>query len=390
MTRARRARAVATVAVLAAVVGALAWLVAGPGPATQTIQADFASAAGLYVGNQVRVLGLPVGRVTAIHPEPTKVVVTMQLPASRHVPAGAKALIVAPNVVNDRYVQLDPAYTSGPVLADHATIPMSRTASPLSVDDIIASFDSLSKALGPNGANADGSLAYLVAQAARALGTNGPALHQSITDLGGAFGALSSDGPDLTRLIDNLGSLTAAASTYTTQYQQFASELADVSSSLAGDDQDLGAALANLQQALGALATFIHENSATLGQSITNLQGFTATVAADQQAVASTFGLLPTALQNLSAAINPTATGATALTARLDPLTGSSSFASSVCGSPLLRLLLLVPAVAPVADRGASTDLGCGVNGVLAGLPTPPGAGSGPNLSLGAFVGAGR
>lgn len=390
MSRLRRARATAAVVAAVAVVAALVWAVAGPGPTTRTFQADFASAPGLYVGNQVRVLGLPVGKVTSIRPGPTQVVVTMVVPASRPIPAGAKALIVAPNVVNDRYVELTPAYTTGPVLADHATIPLGRTAAPLSVDDIIASFDSLAKALGPQGANANGSLSYLVSEAARALGTNGPALHQSITDLGGAFGALSSDGPDLTRFIDNLGSITAAASTYTTKYQQFASELADVSSSLAGDDQDLGAALANLQQALGALATFIQANSTTLGRSVTNLQTFTSTVASEQQAVAATFGLLPRALSNLGAAITTTATGATGLTARLDPMTGSAAFAQSVCGSPLLRLLLLVPAVAPTADRGASTDLGCGVDGVLAGLPTPPGAGHGPDLSVAALVGAGR
>ncbi len=54
--------------------------------------------------------------------------------------------MVAASVVSDRYVQLTPAYTSGPQLADDAVIPVSRTAVPVEVDQIYASLDQLSPA----------------------------------------------------------------------------------------------------------------------------------------------------------------------------------------------------------------------------------------------------
>jgi hypothetical protein len=63
----------------------------------------------------------------------------------------------------------------------------------------------------------------------------------------------------------------------------------------------------------------------------------------------------------------------------------SAGFSKAVCGSALLRLLLL--SVDQPHDKIPTVDLGCGVNGALAALPVPPGASSGPDLSLSALIG---
>ena len=58
----------------------------------------------------------------------------------------------------------------------------------------------------------------------------------------------------------------------------------------------------------------------------------------------------------------------------------------SVCGDPFLHLLPLV--FAPQQDKkDATLDLGCGLQGLLTALPTPPGASTGPNMSLSAIIG---
>jgi phospholipid/cholesterol/gamma-HCH transport system substrate-binding protein len=355
------------------------------GPAQITVTARFATAPGLYPGNFVDVLGMPVGSVTSIKSGPTYVSVTMRLPASVPVPAGVQALIMAPQVVNDRYVQLNPAYTGGPRLQDHAVIPLTRTATPISVDGIVDSLDQLARALGPNGANAHGALSAFVASSARAFGGDGAALHSTLTSLGRALGALSSRSPQLTQLFDNLGNLSHVASQYTATYQAFANDLAVVSTELSSDDGDIGAALTNLQQALGALAQFATTNAAALGTSVTNLDAFAGAVAAKQNQLAEVYADLPKALGNLTQALDTGASGGPALRARLDPVGDSAGFSQAVCGSSLYRLLLL--SIDRSQDKDPTVDLGCGVNGVLAGLPVPPGGTSGPNLSLGALLG---
>lgn len=381
----RRTQLAVTVAAALVVGGGIAAAVVLSGPDDITVTAHFATAPGLYPGNYVDVLGMPVGTVTRVTPGPTFVTVVMQVPASTPVPARAQALIMAPEVVNDRYVQLQPAYTGGPRLADHAVIPESRTAAPISVDAIIDSLDQLARALGPNGVNAHGALSAFVASSARAFGGNGAALHSTLTSLGEALGALSSRSPQLTALFDNLGNLSQVASNYTGTYQAFANDLAAVSTDLSSDDADVGAALANLQQALGTLASFTRTNAGNLGASVANLDTFASAVAADQQQLAELYRTLPIALQNLSQAVDPGAPGGPALRARLDPTTDSAGFSQQVCGNALLRLLLL--SIDRSQDRDPVLDTACGVNGLLAGLPTPPGASSGPDLSIAALIG---
>ena len=252
---------------------------------------------------------------------------------------------------------------------------------------IIDSLDQLSKALGPNGANAHGALSDFVDSSAHAFGGNGAALHSTLTSLGTALSALSSKSPQLTALFDNLGNLSQVASRYTGTYQAFANNLAAVSTDLAGDNGQIGTALANLQKALQALAQFTAANASALGGSITNLDAFAGAVAVKQQDLAQAIGALPTALDNISHAIDPSAAGGPALRARFDPTGDSAGYSQSVCGNPLLRLLLL--SIDRSQDTDPIVDLDCGVNGLLAGLPTPPDASSGPNLSLGALVGGG-
>jgi phospholipid/cholesterol/gamma-HCH transport system substrate-binding protein len=374
--------AVATLVAAIVIAGIVA--IATTGPTETTITALFSTAPGLYPGNQVKILGMPVGEVTKITPGPTYVTVQMQVPASTPVPANAQALIMAPQVVNDRYVQLNPGYSGGPKMKSGTVIPVSRTAVPISVDGIIDSLDALAKALGPNGANAHGALSDLIASSAHAFGPNGAALHSTLTSLGNALEALSSKSPQLTALFDNLGNLSKVASQFTGTYQAFANDLASVSTELASDNGDIASALSNLQQVLGSLAEFIRTNGSALGSSVKNLEAFAGAVAAKQKDLAEVFTGLPIALDNITQAVDPNAPGGTALRARLDPMSGSASFAKSVCGSALLRLLLL--SVDRVQDKDSTVDLGCGVNGLLAALPIPPGASTGPNLSLSALL----
>lgn len=119
------------IAVVLVLVGAVVAFVAAQRSNQLTIQADFERSTGLYVGSDVRIMGVKVGKVTEVTPSGDHVRVTMVLTEHTDVPADAKAALVAPSLVSGRYVQLAPAYTGGPKLADDATIPRERTAVPV-------------------------------------------------------------------------------------------------------------------------------------------------------------------------------------------------------------------------------------------------------------------
>ena len=68
---------------------------------------------------------MKVGKIDSIKPEGTQTKMTLKVDRDVPIPADAKAVIVAQNLVAARYVQLTPAYRNGngPTMDDGAVIP---------------------------------------------------------------------------------------------------------------------------------------------------------------------------------------------------------------------------------------------------------------------------
>jgi len=159
-------RVVASAVVVALVAAAFAvW----PRNQTMHVTGMFSRAVGLYPGSDVRVLGVPIGTVISVTPEGDQVAVEFEYDAAVKIPANAMAAVVSPSLVSDRYVQLLPAYTSGPVMTSGSTIARDHTAVPVELDRISQSLDDLMVALGPDGANKNGALSRLLDTGAKNL-----------------------------------------------------------------------------------------------------------------------------------------------------------------------------------------------------------------------------
>jgi phospholipid/cholesterol/gamma-HCH transport system substrate-binding protein len=222
------------------------------------------------------------------------------------VPAEAKAAVVAPSLVSDRYVQLLPAYTGGPALRDGADIPLARTAVPVELDQITGNLDRLSTALGPNGANKNGALSDLLDTASKNLDGNGQRIHETVGDLSQATATLAGGRDDLFATVKNLQAFTSTLAANDPQVRRLNTDLAGVSDQLAGERDDLGAALQNLAVALGAVSGFVHDNRSALTTDVGQLADVTTAVAKQKDAIAETLRNAPVALSNLGHAYNPT------------------------------------------------------------------------------------
>ena len=124
------------VALAAALVllAALGWTILRPA-GQYRVTAFFTGTVGLYPGSDVRMLGIPVGddRPTS-SPLGDKVRVEMIIDDDYDVPADADAVVLAPSLVSDRYVQFSPVYDGGPTMEDGAEVPLDRTAIPVELD----------------------------------------------------------------------------------------------------------------------------------------------------------------------------------------------------------------------------------------------------------------
>ncbi|MEU7479281.1 MCE family protein [Lentzea sp. NPDC042327] len=299
----RAGRFIAIACVLALVLTAALWWVFN-GMNGRKVTAHFAAAVGVYPGGDVRVLGVKVGTIDEVTPEGKTVKVVFTVDRDVRVPANAQAVVVSPSVVSDRYVQLSPAYTGGPAMADDAVIPRERTATPVELDELYSSLDKLTTALGPNGANADGALADLLNSAAKNLEGNGQALNDTLKNLGQATRTLSGSKEDLFATVDNLQKFTAMLAANDSQVRDLNKQLADVAKLLADERGDLGAALSELATALGQVQGFVKDNRAGLKSNVDKLASITQVLVNQRAALAETLDVAPLALGNLQNSYN--------------------------------------------------------------------------------------
>ena len=275
------------------------------GGESKTVTAHFPRAVSVYPGTDVRILGVNVGRVTAVVPAGNSVRVEMAYDATYDVPADAKAVIVTPTLVADRFVQLTPAYEKGDrVMADGADIPLPDTAVPVELDRIYASLRDLSVALGPNGVNKDGTLDHVLKAGARALDGKGRLGNEMLTELAAAAQTFGEGSGPLFDTVSQLAELTTTLAENDRYVRAFVRDLAGVSSQLADERTEIQQALAAVAEAVGTVRGFVHDNRKALVTDIEKLTKVMQTINSEKSSIDTALRVAPTAIGNLGLAFN--------------------------------------------------------------------------------------
>jgi phospholipid/cholesterol/gamma-HCH transport system substrate-binding protein len=262
-------------AVLLAVFVALGAYLAWPGRGGNKIVGYFTSAVGLYPGDQIRIVGVPVGTIDSIEPRAEDVKITMSVDRGVKVPADARAIIMSPNLVAARFIQLAPAYTSGPALPSEATIALNHTAVPVEWDEVKQSLTDLAKQLSPAAGQLQGPLGKAINQAADTFNGNGDSFRTSLRELSRAAGRLGDSRTDIFGTVKNLQVLVDALSASNEQIVAFSGHVASVSQVLAKSSTHLDNTLGTLNQALIDVKGFLQENNSTLIGTVDKLTDLT-------------------------------------------------------------------------------------------------------------------
>lgn len=288
----------AVVLVLTLVGGiALASRVVGDADRTK-ITAYFTNSTGIYVGDEVRILGVRVGEIDSIEAQPQQVKITFWVKDRFKIPADAQAVILSPSLVSARAIQLVPAYDGGPVMPTRSVIPLERTAVPVEWDDLRGQLEKLVEALQPTEPGGVSTLGAFVNTAAENLRGSGTDIRDTIIGLSQAFSALGDHSDDLFGTIRDLSLVVTALQDSRTVLEALNTNLAATTALLVNQPGEIDRAIADIGDVAADVTDFAVENREAVGTTADLLASVSDALDASIEDIKQTLHVAPTQLSN--------------------------------------------------------------------------------------------
>ncbi|CAJ1504914.1 MCE family protein [[Mycobacterium] burgundiense] len=323
MTTSTKYRLGTAVVLVAVLIAGLSTVVAGDALRRITVEAYFANSNGIFVGDEVRILGVAVGKIESIEPQATEVKIRFSYPNKYEVPADAKAVILSPSLVTARAIQLTPAYTGGPLLQDGAVITADRTAVPVEWDDFREQLERLTETLQPTEAGGVSTLGSYINTAADNVRGEGANIREAVVQLAQAFSMLGDHSDDIFSTVESLSILVSALTNSTELMRYLNQNIASVTGLLANDPGEVGHAVRNVNSVVAEVGSFVADNRETLGTTTDKLASVSQALHDSLDDIKQTLHLTPNVFQNFLNIYQPaqgTMTSGLAITNFADPI----------------------------------------------------------------------
>ena len=262
---------------------------AGTGSGSYTITAQLANVTNLPPNSEVTVGDITVGTVTAIKFDRWHADLTISLPDSVKLPANATAVIGQKSLLGAEYLALAPPANEKPtgVLTAGAVIPLSRTSTYPTTEDVLAA---LSTVLNGGGLN---QLSTITRELNDTLAGHTAQVRDLLRNLSTLAATLNAQRGSIVDAIANLNNLAAAMKE---QDATLAGAIDAIPGGLAVLDKDEG----KLDQALAATSNLstvadqvINSSQANLIANLKNLQPVAAKLADSGQSLIGALNVLP-------------------------------------------------------------------------------------------------
>lgn len=290
---------------------------------TKSFVAYFDNTNGLFAGDRVKILGVDVGAIDTIEPRGDRMRVQFHIGSGYRLPAEVEAVVLSQSLVSDRSIQLTPAYTAGPELADGAEIPLERTAVPVEWDDLRTQLQHLADSIGPPPEGGAGPLGDVVETAAAVLDGKGTKINDTLRKMSDAMATLSNGRDDLFGTVRNLQAFVTALRASEDEIVRMNQDLGSVSAVLNNSDDELGTALQSIDALSGRLAQFVRDNRGAATKSMADLAAATTSLNEVRPDIEQLLHAAPNAIQNFYNIYQPAQgsfTGALAVTQFHNPV----------------------------------------------------------------------
>jgi len=302
--RAPRVLLAAALAVIL-VAGLLAVARLGGAASRITVVGYFDNSIGLYVGDDVRIRGVSVGKITKIQPEPLRTRITFWFDRRHKVPAEANAVILSPQLVTGRAIQLTPPYRGGETMNNGTVIPQDRTAVPVEWDDVRTQLERLTEMLQPATPGGVSALGALINSAAGNLSGQGTAIRDTIVKLSQTISVLNEHSTDVFGTIKNLSTLVSGLRDSSDLLAQLNINLAGVSALLADDPNKVARAVGDLNDVIGDVRGFVAETREPIGVASDTLRSVSDAVIGSLDDLEQTLHIAPNVAANFNNIYEP-------------------------------------------------------------------------------------
>jgi phospholipid/cholesterol/gamma-HCH transport system substrate-binding protein len=263
-----------------------------------TAYVDLPDSGGIFTTASVTYRGVEVGRVGAIQLRPDGIRVALDINSADRIPTDSKAVVGNGSPIGEQFIDLRPPNGAGPYLHDGSVIPQSRTALPVSTEDLLVSVDRLVRSVPI------GDLHTAITQLGAAFDRTGPSLQRLLDSTHALLEAASASHPQTNQLIADSGTVLDTQNQLSGSIESFSRNLARFTDALRSSDHDLRAVLDNGVPASAQLLGLDHSVDATLPVLLGNLTSLGQVAAVRVRAlrqiliiypyvVATSYGLFP-------------------------------------------------------------------------------------------------
>lgn len=230
----RRPLLAAAMAVLSVLVLGGCSLVPGFGGSKYHVTVYFTKALSFYPQSQVQVMGATVGTVDSVTTVNGKVKVVASVDRDVPLPANVNASIVPLSLIGERTLTFSPPWKPGQAkLKDGTVIPAERTQIPVEVDTALQAFTNLIQAFNPADAN------KLLQNGAKSLNGNGAAFNAALQQTADLTSNIAGQDDQLLAIAKNLHDVAGVVTARQGQLGQLISDFSQASAVLADERQDI-------------------------------------------------------------------------------------------------------------------------------------------------------
>jgi len=266
------------------------------------VEAQFSGSGGIYPRADVDLLGTKVGTVTDVRVGPgSGTTVVMAIDPDVEISTDVTAFIGHKSAIGEQYVALTPKSDAadGAVLKDGSVIPMSATATPIEVSDLLSDLDGLAASIPPK------QLGIVLDEMAAAVSGLGPTMGRLLDDADTVTRTSLAHVDELTALITDARTVLDTQVALGPQTTAYFEQLAPLLEELRALDPQLAQVFVDGLRAGRSLTDLLRDNQEALPVLLTHLVSLTDLAADRIPGLRKTIAMFPWVLEVGATGVRP-------------------------------------------------------------------------------------